>query len=104
MREVHIAIDRRSLGSLGAQLDGNSLVTNTLTPLPAALSAGPHSLTITRPGAGLGPGDGGAALLAAIFLTPTGPAGRPTLLAVPAGSGRSLCGRALQWVEFVRGR
>lgn len=101
MREVHIAIDGRPLGSLGAQLDGNSLVTNTLTPLPATLSAGSHTLTITRPGAGLGPGDGGAAVLAAIFLTPAGSAGRPTLQAAPVGSWRSLCGRPLQWVELV---
>jgi hypothetical protein len=101
MREVHIAIDGRPLGSLGAQLDGNSLVTNTLTPLPATLSAGPHTLTITRPGASLAPGDGGAAVLAAILLTPAGSAGRPTLQAAPIGSWRSLCGRPLQWVELV---
>jgi hypothetical protein len=101
MREVRVAIDGRSLGSLGAQLGGNSLVANTLTPLRATLSAGPHTLTITRSGASFAPGDGGAAVLAAIFLTPAGSAGRPTLQAAPVGKWRSLCGYALQWVELV---
>lgn len=101
MREVHVAIDGRLLGSLGGQLDGNSLVVNTLTPLPTRLSAGLHTVTITRPGASLAPGDGGAAVLTAIFLTPAGPAGQPTLTIVPVARARSLCGRPLQWIELV---
>lgn len=101
MREVRLAVDGRPLGSPRGQLGGNSLVVNTLTPLRARLSAGPHTLTITRPGSGLAPGDGGAAVLSAIFLTPAGRAGESTLHAVPAGRARSLCGRALQWVELV---
>ncbi len=101
MRVVHVAIDGRSLGSLAAQLDGNSLVLNTLTPLHARLSAGLHTLTITRPGVGLAPGDGGAATLAEIFLTPAGPAGQPSLRSAPVSRWRALCGRPVQWVELV---
>jgi hypothetical protein len=74
MRALTIRIDGRTLGTLGGQLDGNSLVANPLTPLYATLSAGEHTLTITRPGANLAPGDGGAATLAAIFLHMSGAA------------------------------
>jgi hypothetical protein len=68
MRALTIRVDGRTLGRLGGQLDGNSLVVNPLTPLRATLTAGRHTLTILRPGANLAPGDGGAATLAAIFL------------------------------------
>jgi hypothetical protein len=101
MRAIHVAVDGRPLGSLAAELDGNSLVTNPLTPLRARLSAGTHTLTITRPGVNLAPGDGGAALLAGIFLIPAGPSGEPTLRTVSSDRRRSLCGRPLQWAELV---
>jgi len=70
MRALTVRIDGLTLGTLGGQLDGNSLVVNALTPLRTRLGAGRHTLTITRPGADLAPGDGGAATLAAIFLHP----------------------------------
>jgi hypothetical protein len=70
MRPLTIRVDGRTLGRLGGQLDGNSLVLNPLTPLLAQLGAGRHTLEISRPGASLAPGDGGAATLAAIFLVP----------------------------------
>jgi hypothetical protein len=72
MRTVTVGIDGRKIGALGGQLDGNSLVVNALTPLRVGLGAGRHTLSITRPGAGLAPGDGGASTLAAIFLVPAG--------------------------------
>jgi hypothetical protein len=72
MRALTVRIDGRTLGTLGGQLDGNSLVVNVLTPLRRRLGAGRHTLTITRPGADLAPGDGGAATLAAILLVPGG--------------------------------
>ncbi|HEY5193134.1 MAG TPA: hypothetical protein VIJ39_04580 [Solirubrobacteraceae bacterium] len=102
MRDLHVAIDGRQLGSLGEQLDGNSLVANTLAPpLRASLSAGPHTLTITRPGADLAPGDGGAAVLTGVFLAPaSSAAGEPRLKTVPVARWRSLCARPLQWVEL----
>jgi hypothetical protein len=104
MRALRIAVDGRALGSLGAQLGGNSLVANTLSPLSARLAGGPHTLTISRPGADLAPGDGGAALLTGIFLTPAGPAGEPALRAMPAARRRALCKRPLQWLELVSKR
>lgn len=101
MRAVHVTIDGRELGSIGGQLDGNSLVANPLTPVRATLTAGRHTLTITRPGANLAPGDGGAATLAAIFLVPAGRAGEPVLRSAPIAHWRTLCGHSLQWVELV---
>jgi hypothetical protein len=104
MRAIDVAIDGRELGSIGGQLDGNSLVANPLTPVSDRLAAGRHTLTIARPGANLAPGDGGAATLAAIFLVPAGPAGEPVLRSVPVARWRTLCGHALQWVELVPAR
>jgi hypothetical protein len=101
MPTVSVAIDGRPLGSIGAQLDGNSLVLNPLTPLRATLSAGPHTLTIARPATSLAPGGGGAARLAAIFLVPAGARGEPRLRSTPVARWRALCGAALQWVELV---
>ncbi len=72
MRTLTVRIDGRKLGTLGGQLDGNSLVVNVLTPLPTRLGAGRHTLTISRPSADLAPGDGGAATLAAIVFVPGG--------------------------------
>ncbi len=68
MRALTVRIDGLKLGTLGGQLDGNSLVVNVLTPFRTRLSAGRHTLTISRSGADLAPGDGGAATLAAIVL------------------------------------
>jgi|HubBroStandDraft_3_1064219.scaffolds.fasta_scaffold04720_2 hypothetical protein len=99
MRALRITIDGRALGRLGAQLDGNSLVANPLTPLHATLAAGYHTLTIARPGASLAPGDGGAATLSAIFLVPAG--ARASVAVVPARRWRSLCAHPLQWVETL---
>jgi hypothetical protein len=72
MRALTVRVDGHTLGRLAGQLDGNSLVVNVLTPLRQRLGAGRHTLTITRSGADLAPGDGGAATLAAIFLVPGG--------------------------------
>jgi hypothetical protein len=72
MRAITVRIDGLALGRLGGQLDGNSLVVNVLTPFRIRLGAGRHTLTISRPGADLAPGDGGAATLAEIFLVPGG--------------------------------
>jgi hypothetical protein len=104
MRALPLAIDGRPLGSLGDQIGGNSLVLNTLTPLRAALTAGGHTLAITRAGADLAPGDGGAAVLSGVFLTPVGPAGEPRLVAAPVARPRSLCARPLQWMELLVAR
>lgn len=103
MRPVQVAVDGRPLGSLGEQLGGNTLVANTLSPLTVKLAAGAHTLTIARPGASLAPGDGGAAVLAGVFLTPAGPTAGPTLVRAPLVRWRSLCRRPAQWVELLVG-
>ncbi len=72
MRAVTVSVEAHTLGTLAGQLDGNTLVVNTLTPLRARLSAGRHTLTVTRPGANLAPGDGGVATLSAIFFVAAG--------------------------------
>jgi hypothetical protein len=100
MRELRVAIDGRLVGSLAGQLGGNSLVANTLSPLRARLSAGPHTIAIARPGPSLAPGDGGAAVLSAILLAPAGRAGEPELRRIPARRARLLCARPYQWVEL----
>jgi hypothetical protein len=101
MRALRVTVDGRPLGSLGGQLGGNSLVANTLSPLPVRLSAGAHTLTIARPGASLAPGDGGAAVLEGVYLTPAGPAGQPSLISAPASRWRSLCPGPVQWIELL---
>jgi hypothetical protein len=101
MRALRVSIDGRALGSVGGELGGNSLVPNTLAPLRARLSAGRHTLTIARPGTTLAPGDGGAAVLGAVFLTPAGRAGEPALRTAALRRWRSLCGPPLQWVELL---
>jgi hypothetical protein len=101
MPTVHVAVDRHPLASIGGELSGNSLVPDTVPPVAVRLSAGPHRLWVTRPGANLAPGDNGASVLDAVFLTPAGASGQPTLSAVPAARWRALCGRRYQWVELL---
>jgi hypothetical protein len=101
---VQLAIDGRRLASISGELSGNSLVADTIPAIPAQLGAGLHSLTLTRTPPGLGPGETGAAVLDAIFLTPAGAGSSPTLHSVAALQWKSLCGRRHQWVELVRAR
>jgi hypothetical protein len=102
MPAVELRLDGRRLASIGGQLSGNSLVPDTVPPLAVALSAGRHRLSVTRRPSTLEPGDGGSAVLAAIFLTPA--AYDPgALRAAPASDWRALCGRSYDWIELVRG-
>jgi len=101
MPTVGLAIDGRPLASIGGQLSGNSLVPNTVPPVPVRLPAGAHRLTVTRPRSNLAPGDGGSAVLDAIFLTPAGEGGQSTLDAAPTANWRTLCGRRYEWIELV---
>jgi len=102
MPAVTVAVDGRRLGSIGGQLGGNSLVPNTMTPLPAHLSAGIHRLSVGAEGSTLAPGGGGSMVLFAVFLTPAHGVGREPLRAVAPGRWRSLCARSYQWIEAVR--
>jgi hypothetical protein len=102
MPTVQLSVDGTRIASIAGQLDGNSLVPDTVPPIPVQLAAGRHRLSVTRPGFSLAPGDGGSAVLDAIFLTParTDPQG-PLRTAAPS-HWRALCGRSYQWVELVR--
>jgi hypothetical protein len=102
MPTVQLSIDGRGIASIAGQLDGNSLVSDTVPPVTVRLSAGEHSVSVTRPGFTLAPGDGGAAVLDAIFLTPAGADPQGTLREAAPSRWRALCGRSYQWVELVR--
>lgn len=101
MPPVRVAVDGRALATISGQLAGNSLVPDTAAPLPVRLAAGSHRLTIARDGFGLAPGNGGAAVLAAAFLTPAGTPAR-TLETLPVGaSPGASCAQPYEWIELV---
>lgn len=101
MPTLDVSVDGRALGSLAGQVGGNSLVPNTAPPLGVTLSAGAHRLTLRRLGATLAPGDGGQAVLAAVYLTPG--SGSEQIQSVPARRWRDLCRGSHQWVELLAG-
>jgi len=70
MPRVLVGVDGRRLTTIAGQLAGNSLVPDTAPPISVRLDAGAHSLSVTRAGFSLAPGNGGSAVLAAAFLTP----------------------------------
>jgi hypothetical protein len=101
MPAVTLSIDGRPLASIAGQLSGNSLVPDTVPPLPVHLSAGAHALSLSRVATTLSPGDGGSAVLDQIFLTPGGANPGARLLSVPSSSWRALCGGRYRWVELA---
>ncbi|HWG09381.1 MAG TPA: hypothetical protein VN672_10280 [Solirubrobacteraceae bacterium] len=102
MPSIHVGVDGRALATISGQLAGNSLVPDTATPLAVRLSAGEHRLSVARGGFSLAPGNGGSAVLAAAFLTPTRAPAR-VLRALPTGaSPRVWCAQPVEWVELVR--
>jgi hypothetical protein len=102
MPTVKLSVDGRQIASIAGQLDGNSLVPNTVPPIAVRLTAGQHRIALARGGFSLAPGAGGAAVLDAIFLTPANsdPQG-PLRTAAPA-RWSSLCGRSYRWIEVTR--
>ncbi|HEX5853850.1 MAG TPA: hypothetical protein VFY36_12235, partial [Solirubrobacteraceae bacterium] len=104
MPTVELSIDGRGVASLGGQLSGNSLVIGSAPPLPVLLSAGSHRLMLNRTAHDLEPGDGGAAVLNAIVLTPASEHAGRVLRRAVVGRWRRLCGRGYEWVELIRAR
>ncbi len=102
MPTIELSVDGHRIASIAGQLDGNSLVPDTVPPVPVQLAAGRHRVSVTRAGFSLAPGDGGSAVLDAIVLTParTDPQG-PLRVAAPA-RWRTLCGRQYRWIEITR--
>jgi hypothetical protein len=101
MPTVELALDGRPLASIGGQLSGNSLVAGTVPPIPVRLAAGRHRLTLTRAGTNLAPGNGGSAVIDAIFLTPSSAGAQRRLSTVPVAAWRALCGHRYEWVELL---
>jgi len=101
MPTVELSLDGRALASIGGQLSGNSLVPDTAPPVPVRLAAGRHRLTLTRGGSTLAPGDGGAAVLDALFLTPADAGAQDTLHVAADTRWRTLCGRRYEWIELL---
>ena len=56
MPTISVGVDRRLIGRIGAQVAGDVVVPDTMTPLPVTLGAGGHELSITRGASGLAPG------------------------------------------------
>jgi len=104
MRAVHLSLDGRPVGSIAEEVSGNESNPDTMAPLPVRLAAGRHRLTLTRGGIALAPGDGGAGILRAVFLTPAGLAGQERLTTLSPARWRSLCGGRFDWLEAVRAR
>ena len=103
MPHVRVAVDGRALASIAGQLAGNSLVPDTATPIAVRLSAGAHRLSVTRAGFSLAPGNGGAAVLDAVFLTPARRARARAAHAARRRAPRARCARApIEWIELVR--
>ncbi|HEX3511027.1 MAG TPA: hypothetical protein VHT27_08005 [Solirubrobacteraceae bacterium] len=102
MPTVTLAIDGHRLASIGGELSGNSLVPDTVPPRTLVLRAGSHTLTIDRGAPTFAPGDRGAAVLDAIFLTPARTQAGLALEQVPLARWHSLCGRSYRWVEAVQ--
>ena len=76
---------------------------DTARPLDVRLAAGRHSLRVTRAGFSLAPGNGGAAVLDDVFLTPAGASvdAAPHRLDLAAAP-HALCARPYRWIELVR--
>ena len=101
MPSLEVGVDGRELASLAGQLGGNSVVPNTLTPVPVRLERGSHDLTITRGGVDLAPGNGGSAALFHVLLTPASADRAPSLYTASPARWRSLCGRSYEWMETI---
>ncbi len=101
MPTVRLSIDGRAVASLGGQLSGNSLVIASAPPVGVLLRAGAHRLVLERTTHALEPGDGGAAVLDAIVLTPASTPSSGVLRRARVRRWRRLCGRRYEWVELI---
>jgi hypothetical protein len=101
MPDVRVSVDGHRLATIAGQLAGNSLVPDTATPIRVRLSAGAHSLGVTRAGFSLAPGNGGSAVLDAAFLAPAGAAPRELRTLPPNGDPSLLCAYRYAWIELV---
>ena len=101
MPTINVAVDGRPIGHVGGAVGGDLVVPDTAAPLPVRLRAGRHTLTISRGGLTLAPGDGGSSQLIGAFLTPAGAGEQQAVDEVPVARWRSLCGQRYVWIEAV---
>jgi hypothetical protein len=95
-RAVDIAVGGRRVGSVAYAINarGDAELAGTVQ-----LGSGRNTVTLTRGGGDLRPGNGGARRIGPLALTPAGePA--PVQTVAPA-DWRSWCGRSLDWAEIV---
>jgi hypothetical protein len=100
MPRIAVSIDGRRLAELSDEVSGNAFNPDTAPPLTVTLAAGRHVLTISRGATSAAPGDGGSAILHAVFLTPAG--SHELMRTVAPDRWRSLCGRPYDWIEVTR--
>lgn len=101
MPTLSVRIDGRHVASVGGEVSGNGDSPDPMRPIRVRLSAGRHTLSISRSGFSLAPGSGSEAYLQTIVFTPAGGAGSQHLRVLPAARWRSLCGARLDWIEVV---
>ncbi|HEY7891861.1 MAG TPA: hypothetical protein VIC05_06585 [Solirubrobacteraceae bacterium] len=101
MPVVTLKLDGQTLASISGQLSGNSRVPNIAPPLGVHLAAGVHRLTVSRGGFTMAPGDGGLAVLDAVYVTPAKVDRQPALGVVPVSRWRALCGKRYSWIELI---
>jgi hypothetical protein len=93
-----VKVDGHEVGAKRAELNWPGLYTDLGT---AQLAAGPHTVDLTYYTAGLHPGSGGPPVSFGP-LTLSREDVREPIQKVASSAARSLCGRALDWVEAVR--
>ena len=96
-RETSVAVDGRTIGSVSYELNGRGEFAHIGR---ARLSRGRHTLTVTRAGGDLRPGNGGGQLLGPVVMVPASATGPDVVHS--ARRARELCGARLDWVERAR--
>jgi len=101
MPTIHVAVDGHAVGHVGGAVGGDLVVPDTAAPLHVRLRAGRHTLTISRGGLTLAPGDGGSSLLIDAFLAPAGAGEQQKVDEIPVTRWRSMCGQRYVWIEAI---
>jgi hypothetical protein len=97
-QKMTFAVDGRTIGALSYDLGPPGQMTTVAT---VTLSAGTHTVTITRPANNLTPGDGGTSRFVGPVVFLRGSTSG-TVSEIAPSRARELCGRTLDWIEIVR--
>jgi hypothetical protein len=96
-RPIRVSIDSRLVGAPAEQSGGDG---NVIRVASVRLAAGPHSISLTRGGGSIAPGDAAGNQIDGVFLQRLG-AERERVLTLRPQAWRSLCGQALDWLEIA---